>query len=332
MSASRLEAMIVAKFGPATHSMGAKGLELIVTCPMCGEPKLTINTVNGIYKCWRGCMSGTIAKLFNPAVMKLIDKVAAARQINEARRREAAKVRGIPEPGELIPLAGLGPNHPACQYLRARSFDPKELGETYGMMYCREGVEFARGVFNTSNTLVVPMYVDGELVGWQSRLLYNPDTVDDKTCAALNFLQREDGRWIRPPKYFTSPGFAKGKSLFNYDNARKGNVVVVTEGVFDAMRVGCCAVAVFGKSVSSEQLGMLRSYWDIVVILLDPDADEEAQKLHLKLNNSVVVTLTGYKDAGEAPQEEIWKQIAQSTNNLLTAKDGRTIMDYEFPI
>lgn len=333
MGSTRLERMVTAKFGKITYSNGNKGRELIVKCPVCGQKKLTINARSGIYKCWRGCMSGIAKNLFSGAVMAEIDKAAEAREILEERQRASAKARGIPMPGETLPLVGLGADHPAALYLKRRGFSPDVLGEVFGMEYCRTGRKFMRGIFDTTNTLVVPIYTDGDLVGWQARLLYNPDTVNDGMCEALGFQKNEEGKWIRPPKYYTSPGFDKSRAFFNYDQARKGRVAVLCEGVFDAAAVGRCGIAALGKSVSETQLGMLRAYWDIVVILLDPDAEKAARELSKELGNGVVVSLKGYKDAGEAPKEEIWKQICETVDKQpAMIQRGMRLMDMDFKI
>ena len=110
----------------------------------------------------------------------------------------------------------------------------------------------------------------------------------------------------------TMPGMDKREILWNFDNARKSDTVVVCEGVYDAARVGKCAVATLGKSVSDQQVALLQQYWSHVVILLDPDALHDARRLKAKFGPTtdvVLVQLVGYKDAGEAPRPAIWSQI-----------------------
>ena len=98
----------------------------------------------------------------------------------------------------------------------------------------------------------------------------------------------------------------------NFDNARESDTVVVTEGVFDAIRVGKCGVATFGKAVSETQVGLLQQYWRHVVLLLDPDAEkaiEQTRAMFAPTVDVVTVALRGYKDAGETPRVELWSQI-----------------------
>ena len=193
-------------------------------------------------------------------------KIAQA-QFGASQQKPAAPQFDMP--GTLVPLSYLDEDHQAISYLTGRGFDPRLLEENYGICYCSEGKKYAGGLFDTTNTIMIPVYQNGQAVAWQARLLYNPDKLDDRSCEALGFMKDEDGDFVKPPKYFTMPGFDKGKMLWNFDWARRSNLVVVTEGVFDAVAVGRCAVACFGKGVTEEQAGVLRYYWDLVVLLLD---------------------------------------------------------------
>lgn len=297
-----LETELARRFGPVTRSRGHNGLELICDCPACGEHKLTVNAESGIYKCWRGCCSGLVGKLLGKHL-----------PLTDAPPKRVERWQGYVEPGELTPLDRVGDDNPAAVYLAARGFDFRDLGRTFGFAYCGTGRKFAHGVFDTTNTVMVPVVMGGRHVGWQARLLYDPDRLDDSRCAMLGLVYDSGkGKYLRPPKYFTMPGMGKGEVLWNFDNARLSDTVVVTEGVFDAARVGRCAVATFGKCVSDEQVGLLRQYWRHVVVLLDPDAAREAAGLKRRFGPTAdvaVVTLTGYKDAGEAPREAVWAQI-----------------------
>lgn len=310
MEINRLKRIIENKFGKVIVSNGSNGLELITYCPVCGRQKLTINANSGIYKCWRGCTSGTLSKLLN---IKFEPITITRPVIQEAKE--------IPSPGEIVPLSSLDDNNPAIIYLKSRHYDINELSNYYDMSYCSKGRLFARGTFNTSNTIIIPVKQNDKIIGWQSRLLYNPDKLTELEMGVLGFkYDGETGKYTKPPKYLTSPGLQKGKMLYNIDNAKKSNTVVVTEGVFDAVSVGRCAVATFGKQVSDEQISALKSYWDIVILLLDPDAQEEQNRLVARLGSAAIVVpvvLQGYKDAGEAPREEIWKQIYSQSFQIL---------------
>jgi hypothetical protein len=309
MNLGNVEARIVKKFGKFKKSKGKKGLEYIVKCPFCGKNnKLYINPMHGLYTCFRCGESGSAENLLG----RFSFKTAAL-----VKEPLTPLPTDIPPPGELVDLISLDSNHPAILYLEHRNFDPRELGDTFGVRYCSSGRTFA-GIFNTSNTLVFPIWMGGKLVGWQARLLYNPDKMSETECAAMDFPQDDDGDYVKPPKYWTSPGLQKGRVFFNYDWTCQSDVVVITEGVFDAMAVGRCGVATLGKGVSDFQTRMIMARWKAAVILLDPgDADDEMLQLESKLSrllDVVRIDLQGYKDAGDAPRREIWAQIGETAH------------------
>lgn len=328
-NAAKLEVLLRKKYGEVKHQNGHNGLELVVKCPVCGKRKLNVNPKKGIYKCWHGCMSGMVYNMFDEVQLAKIEAETAS-------KREAPKDLGFQPPGELVSLMELPAEHPATTYLRDRGFDPLVLDKVYGMRYCRIGRKYMQGRFDTSNTIVIPFYFNGVAVGWQSRLLYNPDDLPDDVCEVLGFERDAKGKFERPPKYFTMPGIDKGKLLWNFDWARQGDLVVVCEGIFDAMAVGRCAVATFGKSVTDAQIALFKSYWKLVVLLLDPgDAEPDMIRITRALRAGgaypVYVMLKGYKDAGEAPRMEIWRQIDEAVrNDKQLAQAGITLDRFKF--
>jgi len=326
MTPQRLEGFLQKRYGVVKRSRGKHGLELIVRCPVCKKQKLSINATTGMYQCWKGCVSGHVDKLLGDV------KAAKFEQAYQVRP-EPRRAPGVDLPGELIPLVELDPDHQAVQYLVNRGFNPQELDEQYGLRYCREGRQYIGGIFNTSNTIIIPVYgQDGTLLSWQARLLYNPDKIQDsQTMRALGWKQDEDDDWVKPPKYYTAFGYAKGENLFNAQWARKGNLVVVTEGAFDCMAVGRCAVATFGKGVTEIQMRLLATYWDLAVLLLDPDAKRDAERLHAAHGNCILMDLQGYHDAGECPRDELWRQIDRTiAEHPVLRAAGRTLDTYRF--
>jgi hypothetical protein len=298
---------------------GKNGQEFRINCPFCVKNghspdksyKMYINPTknDGIYHCVRCGSSGSTRKLLG---------WVGVQTKPEAPRAKARNDGNIRMPGSLIPLNMLEEEHPAIQYVtkqRSRYFDPKELASYYAVAYCHQGVKFGDGVdfmYDTTGTLIFPIFNKGKLIGWQSRMMTEPKELTDAYLEHFGYPKNADGEWILPPKYFTSPGFPKGEVMFNFDVAREREPVVVTEGVFDAMAVGLSGVALLGKGITETQLRILQTYCDNVVILLDPDAGSESSdmvKILRRTINVKQVTLQGYKDPGDAPTEEIWRQI-----------------------
>jgi len=306
MHQNNIKPILLQKFGKVRESRGKNGLEYIVDCPFCsGKRKLYINPLRELYICFKCGETGGVGDLVGRS--------------NFGRQPPPPPPAPLPahiqEPGELVELTTLEEDSAPRLYLQQRGFDHKELSDSFGVRYCVDGRRFAGGLFDTTNTLIFPFWMDDQIAGWQARLLYDPDSVADDQCKAMGFIQDEDRDWVRPPKYWTAPGVQKGRIFFNYDWAKQSEVVVVCEGPFDAIAVGRCAVATLGKGISEQQAKRIKLMpeWKLVVILLDPgDADAEAAQLLGNLHRTVPVVridLEGYKDAGEAPREEIWKQI-----------------------
>ena len=312
MTERQLRKALAAKFGDVTVASGGNGTELIIDCPFCDRHKLSINVSKGCYQCWHCHETGMVGKLLGYRVV-----------VDKPEKRPRPKALGYMAPGDLIPLDELPEDHEATLYVKRRKFDPGYLSKVFGLCYCSRGREYGGGVFNTSGTIVIPVRENGKDIAWQARLLYDPDKVREGEESAYGW-KFEDGKFKKPPKYFTSPGFRKGEHFFNFDQASKCGFVVVTEGAFDAMRVGRCAVAAFGKSLTDTQVQILRDRWPLIVLLLDPDAEEDQYVLRRRVEGSgpfggassgtrcVSVKLTGYKDAGEAPESEVRRQIVLS--------------------
>jgi len=316
MNLAYLEQVIRTKFGKFKKSRGKHGLEYIVRCPYCHKmDKLYLNPALGTYLCFRCGETGGLSTLLG--VIDQLNKEIAVPTY-------APMPTDVEMPGNLVELNVLASDHPAIRYIKHRGFDPQELNDVFGVRYCTNGKTFAH-IFNTTNSLIFPMWMHSKLVGWQSRLLYTPDEMTDQECEQMGFAKDSDGDWIKPPKYWTSPGLPKGQILFNYDWASKSEVVVLCEGTFDAMAVGRSGVAALGKGVTEYQTRLIAntSTWKLAVLLLDPgDADKEMLQLTRTLATNMdylEVQLQGYKDAGETPRLEIWAQIGQAAYE--TGKD-----------
>ena len=309
----KLEAQLKRRYGTRYRKgRGKNGLEYKICCPFClkrvGKEdrkfKLYLNPEIDRANCFRCGYKGRVSDIFGDMRM--------AEDAPFVRLPPTPLPTDVPPPGTLHMLSELPNDHVCLNYLRGRGLRPAVLEQYYGVRYCSEGRDFA-GVFNTTNTVVFPIWMNQQLVGWQSRLLYTPDKLTEAECAALGYKLDDDGLHIRPPKYFTAPGMDKGRVMFNYDLARQSEVVVICEGPTDAIATGPCAVATLGKGVAEHQSRLIKSYWKLAVTLLDPgDAEREMQALYGNLYTTmpvVKVSLRGYKDAGEATTLEIWSQI-----------------------
>lgn len=328
----RIEPYIRSKFGNKyKKGKSRNGIEYKVCCPFCTRNglrpdrkyKLWINPQKEVYRCWRCDTRGQLDDLFG-SIAGL-----GSNPFQQNKVEPLAKTKVMP--GQVMSLAELDDDNLAFRYMQRRGFDPVALGEFYGLCFCYEGRYFGTGKFqfSTYNTIIFPIWMRGEVVGWQARLLYNPDELTEDECKAMMFPVDDDGDYIKPPKYFTSPGLEKGRVLYNYDVAKTSQIVVVTEGPTDVLASGPCAVGTLGKSVSEEQTRLIKDGWDVAIILLDPgDADKEAYSLYRNLAtdiHTVVVTLQGYSDPGCTTTAEIWRQIDKAAQ-----QQGIDLSDYNW--
>jgi len=315
LTINQLEQLLRRRFGEVKKAKG--GLELRINCPYCGDDKkfkCWININKGCFHCWRNeSHSGKIYKLLN---IKPED-IPKASFMEEREKMQLEQ--SSTSPGVLIPLTSLPNDHPAIQYLttvRARPFDPQYLEKNFGVKYCSQGRKLGKPEegfwFDTTNTLIFPVYMQGILVGWQARLLYNPDNLTDTDMKIMGFPYI-NGEYIKPPKYYTTP-FPKGQVLYNFDNAVKYNMVVVSEGVFDVFSLGNRGVGTFGTGISEQQLNLLKTYWDTVILLLDPDVKNDKKKYiinNLKRSVEVIDVVLKDKDPGDMDSNELWAIITQ---------------------
>jgi DNA primase len=114
--------------------------------------------------------------------------------------------------------------------------------------------------------IIIPVYLEGKLIGWQARYLGEQPNLGKPPSKDI-------------PKYIFSSGFPRSRALYNFDNAKQQPFVVVVEGATKVWRFGPEAVATFGKCVTSQQIALLAARWTKIVVMLDPNAEQESAEL-----------------------------------------------------
>lgn len=176
---------------------------------------------------------------------------------------------------------------PGLQYLEGRGI-PKELALEYSIRY------------NTRQQRVVfPVMRNGNLYGWQERLIAN-----DKP-----YWDAQQQKMIEPIKTFTSLNFQRDRWLMFGDRLEGSNHCVMTEGPVDGLKAHLCGgnVVTMGKAVSPFQLELIRNSGVQKVYLgLDPDAYLELDRIRKKLADLVLFDLRAPgKDLGEMSLDEV---------------------------
>ena len=156
-------------------------------------------------------------------------------------------------PGEIVLLHQLETWHPAYRFIRDRGFDPVEVGTHFNVGLC---ITPPPSLQMVDGRLIMPVYADGQLAGWQAR------------CVG-DF----DWRAVSWPKYYNLPGFAKSTFLYNGHVAEQYQLRVVVEGATKVWRFGGGpAVGTFGSSLSPVQASLLAKAQGPIVWLWDGDS------------------------------------------------------------
>jgi len=220
------------------------------------------------------------------------------------REREGQKIQiaeGVPAaalglvqwPGRCIRLDQLAHGHIARMYVESRGFDASHIGKQYRVTYCEE-VDSKYGM--AQGRLIIPIIMQGEMVGWQARTPYD---VDWKASGI--------------PKYYNSPGINKRLMLYGHDDAVTEDFCIITEGVTDVWAVGPGAVCLLGKDMSAHQAEIIKMNWKAAVIALDADAGDRIRKINFMLDMpKVYITMPDGKDPADLTQKKFWDLLLSS--------------------
>mgnify|MGYP006398596015 FL=1 len=160
------------------------------------------------------------------------------------------------------------------RYLNSRGISDSTI-EEFDIRFCYEGPYSGR--------IVVPCYYNGAIVTFVARDLFGTSE----------------------RKYLNPIGNKQSDFLFNLDSV-DGDTIVLTEGVFDAIKAAevAPAVASFGKSLSRRQISMLNGFKK-VIFYWDFDAYPQVEKYARKIQAECYVVLhSDGRDAGERTCEE----------------------------
>ena len=282
------------------------GDEYVVPCVCDNMPHkahLWVNVVKAKAICYRcgvrhGDATGIVAQVGG------MDVISAARLVRKdmggvvawGRMRKALHGEGrvaeatepdvpVELPREFVAIRG-DKDLPA--YARKRGLTGR-LARLHGMGVCHEGF-FA-------DRLIVPVFDERQVL---------------RSFVARSMVGAE-------PKVLYPKGSKTGQVVFNGWLARTHDTLVITEGVFDALRAGENAVALFGKVATRQQVRVLAEYGERskLVVLLDDDAKDEAWRLCAMLGRrgcdvSLARLPPGRHDPGECTTREIATAVRQA--------------------
>jgi hypothetical protein len=164
---------------------------------------------------------------------------------------------------KAIPVNKLPDTHPAIKFLhKDELWDLDTYANLHKIVYVpyEGGMNLYNGskYITSAERLVFPVYFEQELVGWQMRSV--PGTFYGDLATDVRYYHL----------------FHKGSYLYNYDQARQYNRIVVVEGVKKALKFPN-GVATWGSCLSKKQLRLIQT-WKEVVMLLDSDKHTNTQE------------------------------------------------------
>ncbi len=276
-----------------TKGVNVKRNEINISCPFCaddGNPDpsyhLGVNPKSLSFSCWRNQQRHRgrrlhrllmrLARINYDEACRLLGTVVIISDLEDWRAM-SAKLRkheslfggddGLDLPSELdMPsefrdFKGSKAELPFSRYLNSRGFPQRhvhKLAECYDLKYVKSG--------QWSNRIIVPLYLNYELVGWTSR------SIDKRSELRYLTLSEDDGALVNIKTM-----------LYQYDDLLDsgGDVLFIVEGPFDVLKLdyfarqfNCRATCIFGKAAKPPQMYLLNSLCKIfhkVVILLDPN-------------------------------------------------------------
>ena len=281
------------KFGVVKKSSGDW---VRIACPTCDKHhskkfKRYINTETLGTKCWICDVKLSFKKLTGVHVAPNVHVS------HEQKPKEVDPRARVLPCTKSVPINELSSDHPAIKFLaKDYLFELNRYYDENKIVYCPYGYgeKFGTDPFITaSERLIFPVHFNGKLVGWQMRSI--PGTF---------YGDREGG-----VRYYHL--FDKGNYLYNYDNAKKFDKVILVEGVKKALKFPN-AVASLGKNISTAQIQLLYNWKDVTIML---DDDKEAQPIAQNLTReltanglsvrNIALSKYGFKSPDEARVEEL---------------------------
>jgi DNA primase len=276
------------------------GKEILFYCPSCKhhKKKLSINLEKDKFKCWICDFAGNslrrlVRRYANNSQKQEWYKLDNREDLSvdldfdlfEEHKVEETKIELPAEFASLCNKDTLANSIPVG-YLKNRGIDKQDILK-WKIGYCSRGEHEGRIVIPSFNKDGYPNF----------------------------FISR---RYMESvfPKY-KNPSVSKDV-IFNELYLDFDEDLVITEGVFDAIKAGDNAVPILGSTMNerSKLFQKIVKYDTVVYMALDPDAEEKENKIIeslLKYGIEVYkIDVSPYKDVGEMPKQEFQKRKKQA--------------------
>lgn len=267
-----------------------------VCCPFCSDTTnhLGINLNTGAFHCWKCNEPGGLAKL-----LKKYGKIG---QISGA---DWQAISSYSPRGDV----------PATDKFHGKKcqFDKRML-PIFPIPKFLEGIAATRGLLTSTLARHAAGYTMELPSDFRYRLVF-PNTIERHLVSYIGM----DITGLSSQKYkncSNEEAEVPVKScLYGYDDAPENSILVLVEGLFDKIRLGNHALAMFGTGWTMDQIILLRKKSPRKVFILF-DSDNAGRVASKKLASAIwfcpceILELENYKDPGEMPQEEADKLMS----------------------
>ena len=127
------------------------------------------------------------------------------------------------------------------------------------------------------------------------------------------------------PRYLYSTGFPKRNILFNLNNAKIYDEVIIVEGSLDAMKIHQAGypnvVATLGAIITEAQMQLVKNYFDCITIIPDNDDAGTAMKDAIiegvrRKETYLALCPEGFKDAADLNSKQINSILENRKNSI----------------
>lgn len=253
------------------YQIVSNGKEIVVNCSWCApkdyKKKLTINAISGLWHCWKCGKKGNFNSFCRQYAKERIDPsffiTEKKKILVPSTQYPSNTVNEIPYPENFSFLSSVKNFEKSLStkkyfdYLINRGLSIEDIFY-YRIGYCSHG--------KYANRVIIPVYRDDIFVSFIARAITEDIKPKVLTPASL-------------------PGTHGIKDyVFNLDRAKDTKLLLIGEGVFDAIALGVSGICLFGKEATKYQLSqIIQAKPRRTVICLDGDAYDYSVKLGKQL-------------------------------------------------
>lgn len=292
--------------------------QLQACCPKCqkrdnlpmpdGKYNLEINTKYKVFRCWKcdepkfaGNLGRLIRSVGNKSDYELYKSYTLLDGLEKLNNNEdvdylSPDIR-IDLPKEFIPFSQMDTNNPkhleAYNYLVLERLISRDLILKYNMGFCLSGKYWGR--------IIIPSYnIYGE----------------------LNYFIGRSYKGHKNP--YLNPKTNKSDIIFNEGLVNWDSTIYLVEGVFDMMTVPINTIILLGKTLSKLTYDNIKEKKPNIVILLDPDAINNAIEIFQILmviygdepHKLKILTYDGKSDIDEIRKEMGIEEVKKMLRNI----------------